>query len=139
MAKACWTFEHTADVGLEARADSLAECFEAMGEGLAEQICPKALVQPRREVPVAIEAEDVENLLHDFLAAVLELFCLDRLVPVEVTVEQITRTSVKASVRGEDFDPARHELGTEIKAVTYHLLSVTRDAHGWLGRAVLDI
>ena len=34
MSKTCTTFDHTADVGLAARADTLAELFEALAEGL---------------------------------------------------------------------------------------------------------
>ena len=35
---------------------------------------------------------------------------------------------VMAVLRGEPFDPARHRIKREIKAVTYHQASVTRTA-----------
>lgn len=139
MAKSYRTFEHTADIGLEARADSLAELFEALGEGLAEQICPRESVRPEQAAALDVQAEDAENLLHDFLGALLELFHLEKFLTNQVQVERIDGTSVTGTARGETFDPARHELSCEIKAVTYHLLSVTRDGNGWCGTVVLDI
>ena len=139
MAKSYTTFEHTADIGLRASADSLGELLEAMGEGLAEQICPRGAVRPERSRPMTVRADNVEDLTHDFLQAMLLLFHLDKFLVSQVRVTQIDEAMVTAEVRGETFDPDRHEIGAEIKAVTYHLLSVTRDGDGWCGTVVLDI
>ncbi len=139
MAKEHRTFEHPADLGLEARADSLAELFEALGEGLAEQICPPSTVRPAKAASVEVEADDLEALLVDFLSALLRLFDLQRFLIRRVQVRRIEHNSVSAAAFGEDYDPARHELGAEVKAVTYHQLSVAREGDRWTGRVLLDV
>jgi len=139
MAKEHWTFEHPADLGLEARADSLAELFEALGEGLTEQICPRGAVRPARGASVEAEAEDLEALLVEFLSALLRLFDLQRFLVRRVRVRRIDDNSVSAEAFGEDYDPSRHELGTEVKAVTYHQLRVGREGSQWTGRVLLDV
>ncbi len=139
MTKHCRTFEHTADVGLEARADTLGELFEAMGEGLADVICPRQSVKKQKTLQIQVESENVESLLVDFLAELLGLFNLEKFLVAGVKVKRIDETSVAAEVTGETYDPARHELGDEIKAVTYHQLKVAREGDEWTGRVILDV
>ena len=39
----------------------------------------------------------------------------------------------------EPYDPERHPLRTELKAVTYHQLEVARDGDEWTGRVIFDV
>jgi SHS2 domain-containing protein len=138
MGKDWRTFEHPADLGLEARADSLAELFEALAEGLARQVCPRG-VRSQDTLPVRAEADDLESLAVEFLGEVLRLFHLRRFLVAGVRVERIEATSLSASAGGEAYDPARHELGPEIKAVTYHHLKVAHEPDGWVATVLLDL
>ena len=138
-AKDFWTFEHTADLGLAARADSLAELFEALGEGLAEQICPRSTVGQEKTLPVQAAGDDLGSLAVEFLAALLRLFALERFLIARVRVDKITHAEVRAEAAGEAYDPARHEIAAEIKAVTYHQLKVAREDDKWAARVILDI
>jgi len=138
MSRSWRTFDHPSDLGLEARADTLGELFEALAEGLAAQLCRRG-AQGEVTVPVGAASEDVEALLVDFLGELLKLFHVDRFVPARIRVRRCDETSVRASVDGETYDPARHELGPEIKAVTYHQLKVAREGECWTGRVILDL
>jgi SHS2 domain-containing protein len=138
MAGEWTTFEHTADIGLRARADSLAELLAAMGDGLARQVCESG-VRPAEVRRVEVAADDPPDLLHDFLAEVLGLFERERFLAAEVNVVRAGAGSAAATVRGELYDGGRHELGPEVKAVTYHELTAEQTEDGWLGRVVLDI
>ena len=139
MAKHCETFDHTADVGLAATADSLAELFEALGEGLAEVICPIAQVTPAQTRTVSVQAEDVEALAVDFLTRIVVTIESDLFALAEVAVRDISETRVEADLKGEPYDPSRHEFHTEVKAVTYHQLAVACEDGKWSGRVILDI
>ena len=139
MAKHCETFDHTADVGLEAAADTLGELFEAVAEGLADVICPRTQFQTQDTRSVRVEAEDVEALAVDFLTRILVILQTNRFGIAGVRVGRISRTNVEAEIAGEPFDPARHEFDTEVKAVTYHQLRIARDGDQWTGRVILDI
>jgi SHS2 domain-containing protein len=37
------------------------------------------------------------------------------------------------------FDPARHTIFTEIKAVTFHDLQLKRDDRGWKAQIIFDL
>jgi SHS2 domain-containing protein len=139
MAKECHTFDHPADVGLAARADSLGELLEALAEGLADLICPRETVRPVESREVVVRAEDREALAHDFLSAVLAEIQEKRFLVASVTVRQVSDTEVLAEIRGETYDPARHDIRAEVKAVTYHQLKVAGEGDAWVGTVILDL
>lgn len=139
MAKHYQTFEHTADVGIQAWGDSLAELFEAMALGLSEVVCVREGVLARQARPLELHAEDVEALAVDFLSAVLNLMQAEHFLVREVAVGRIDEHAVAAELCGETYDPARHEILTEVKAVTYHQLRVVNEGGRWVGRVILDL
>ena len=134
-------FEHTADIGLAARADSLAELFEALAEGLSEVICEPTTVQAgeRRTLAVAEDEPDAEGLLVDFLWQVLALFEHERFLVRAVRVTHVDPARIEAELTGERYDPQRHELLREVKAITWHQLLVAQREDGWEGRVILDL
>ena len=139
MTKHCETFDHTADVGLAARADTLGELMEALAEGLSDVICDRSRVAPAQRREVSIEAEDTEALAVDFLSAVLLAFDVDHFLLAEAAVTVRGETALTAELGGEAFDPARHEIKTEVKAVTYHQLKAAREGAQWVARVILDL
>ncbi|MHC4984028.1 MAG: archease [Planctomycetota bacterium] len=139
MSKHCETFDHTADVGLAARADTLSELFEALAEGLANVICPRRQVAAKETRQVSATAEDLEALAVDFLSEVTAIMQTEHFMLVSVRVRKMSAASVKAELAGEPYDPARHEIATEVKAVTYHQLKIAREGRLWTGRVILDI
>jgi len=49
-------------------------------------------------------------------------------------------TALHATCRGETMDPARHIMDHEVKAITYHGLSVAQNADGtWQAEVIVDI
>jgi len=139
MAKTCETLDHVADVGLLARADSAAELFEALAEGLVDLICSRRHVRASRRRRIEVQAEDREALAVDFLSQVLWVLQTERFAVAAVRVSSICDHSVTAELTGEPLDLQRHEIDTEVKAVTYHQLLVSQDRDGWTGRVILDI
>ena len=139
MAKHFETFEHTADIGLAAKADSLGELFEALAEGLAEMICPRGQVEPLQTRGLTVEAEDIEALAVDALTDVMNMIQTDRFAVSAVRVKRAEPTALEAELLGEPYDPARHVIDREVKAVTYHQLRIARDGEMWTGRVILDI
>ncbi len=139
MAGHCETFDHTADVGLTARADSPEDLLEALAGCACDLVCPQKNVAPDSTRTIAVEAPDFEALTVDFLEAVLGAIQTDRFAVASVKVVGITQTSVAAELSGDDLDPRRHEILTEIKAVTYHELEVVERDGQWTARVILDL
>jgi len=139
MAKYCAILEHTADVGLGAHADTLEELFEALGEGLCDLVCPRTQVRPTRTRRIEVHAEDIEALAVDFMAKVLWAIQTEHFAVAAVTVVSCDDNAVAAQLVGEPYNPDRHELITEIKAVTYHQLKVAREGDRWVARVFVDL
>ncbi|WP_372677732.1 archease [Desulfosarcina sp.] len=51
----------------------------------------------------------------------------------------ISDTSVSARVSTDRYQPGRHEILHEIKAVTYHQIEVSRTTNGWQAMVVFDV
>jgi len=130
---------HTADMGIEATGASRAEVFVAAARGLKEMIFGDIPVTPRQGAPVALDSGDVGELLVAWLGEILYLSEVRGLVPGKFVIHEITETSLRGEVRGEPFDPKRHPIEREVKAITYHQLSVERDGQGWRARVYVDL
>ena len=139
MSGHCETFDHTADVGLAARADSPGELLEALAGCLCDIVCPRKNVSPDNKRTIAIEATDFEALTVDFLDAVLATIQVDRFAVASVRVTSVTQTSAAAELSGAGLDPQQHEILTEIKAVTYHELEAVERGGKWTARVILDL
>ena len=133
------TFEHTADIGIRVRAADLNGLFEDAARGLfAVLMANPEAVRPVQELSFRIEAQRLDDLLHDWLAELLFAFDTRRVLLGEFRVE-VSGDRLEASARGEPIDLQRHQLDMEIKAITYHELKVERDGDGWLAEVIVDL
>jgi protein archease len=131
--------EHTADIGYRLKAPTLAELFAVAGRALFDAITELDSIQPQLERKVEAEAGDVEALLVAWLSE-LNYCCITELeLYGEFVIEEVSSTAVRAAVRGEKIDPARHVIQTEIKAVTYHELYVRQVENGWEAQVIFDV
>jgi SHS2 domain-containing protein len=132
-------FEHTADLGLRATAPTHDALFAEMGACLLSAMVEEpASVRAERFCELALDGADREFLLFDWLKSLLLLFETDRELFATFDV-RVTDTGLTARLGGEGYDPARHVLAHEVKAITYHELKVVRDGDGWLAEAIVDI
>ena len=131
--------DHTADVGLRARADSLAELLVACAEGMFAVMVEGGDVRDELAVGIALEAEDAEDLVHAWLRELLFRFSAEGLVVRRYEMHEAAPTHLRATCHGERFDPQRHRGGAEIKAVTYHGFRVERSDQGWTAEVLFDV
>jgi SHS2 domain-containing protein len=132
-------FEHTADLGLRVTAadpDTLfAEAAQALFAVIVDDL---ATVQPRQAHAVQLAGKDLAYLLFDWLNELLYQFEVGHRLFSRFEV-QVTDDGLSGTAWGEPRDPARHRLGHEVKAITYHGLTVEPTADGWLAEVILDI
>jgi SHS2 domain-containing protein len=133
------TFEHTADLGLRARAADLntlfAEAGRALFSVLVEDLDAVGAAEP---LEVHVEGDEPDYLLFDWLKALLYHFEVEHRLLVRFEVD-VRPGGLSATAWGEAFDPARHELAHEVKAITYHGLRVEQVPDGWLAEVIVDI
>jgi SHS2 domain-containing protein len=132
-------FDHTADVGLRIVAPDLAGLLADAAAGLFAVIAGDlAQIRERESVPFHISGQDRADLLFDWLDELLWTFESRRLLLRRFDVEAGSGEA-RATAFGERFDPSRHHLLHEVKAVTYHQLAVRDTAAGLEATVILDI
>jgi protein archease len=126
--------DHTGDVGIVARAPTLealfAECARAMFAILADNPSPAGTEADAFPVPAREPAEE----LRDFLSELLYRFSAERKM-----YGSFTPGSGTVHGTWEPYDPARHPLKTELKAVTWHQLDVARQENAWRAQVIFDV
>jgi len=132
-------FEHTADLGIRARAADLNGLFaEAATALFAAVVDGLDSVRPVQQVEIAVEGAEPDYLLFDWLRELLFRLDAEHLLLSKFDV-RVTETGLKATATGEPLDPARHVLSHEVKAITYHGLRVEREGDGWIAEVIVDI
>ncbi len=93
-------------------------------------------------VAFTCDASGLDLLYFDFLSEFIYFKDSEKLLLLPERVE-ITQTengfSLSCSATGESIDRERHLFTVDIKAVTMHNLSVTRDASGYAATVVVDV
>jgi len=130
--------EHTADTGIRGWGPDLPDLFRVMALGLMSVIADPRGVRPARGRNLHLEAETQEDLLHDWLESLNALHQVHGELYVDFE-PRIEGNRLSALVRGETLDPERHDLGTEVKAVTWHDLALHRTEDGYEAYVLLDI
>ncbi len=133
-------FEHTADLGLRATAPDLPALFAEMGNCLlAAMVEDPASVVARQTDRIVLTGNDREFLLFDWLKELLLRFETDRMLYSAFNVHSVSETGLVAELAGDFYDPERHVLAHEVKAITYHELKVVEQDGGWLAEVIVDI
>ena len=133
------TFDHTADIGIRAFGRNLGELFANAAYALFDQLTDLRKVRKEVSREISIQGGDREDLLIRWLGELLFLCESRGYLFKEFSFSRLEPTSLKAVARGEIFDPSRHRLKTEIKAVTYHQVEVKEKDGRWEGKVVFDV
>ena len=133
------TFEHTADIGLRARAGDLDTLFVEIARAFFSVIVENPTeIRAVNEFSVSVETDQLDDLMYDWLAELLYLFDTEHVLLCEFDVT-VQDGRLAATVRGEPVDEARHRLDMEVKAITYHELKVERNGEEWLAEVIVDL
>ena len=116
--------EHTADVGLVAYGNSLAEAFGNAACGLFSIITDLRTVRQEESRQIEISEEDSETLLFEWLNSLVYLFDVELLLFKRFDILYFDSRRLTAVCHGEKYDPSRHHTKLGVKAATYHMLEV---------------
>jgi SHS2 domain-containing protein len=129
--------EHTADIGLRVRGQTIQQVFENAIQGLLEILGAHGVRRGRgHRVVVPLDAGDPGGTLVDLLNEVIYLIDRDHARIAEVEVAS-NGPSVVAHL---DWAPSTEPLpGTELKAATYHQLTVEQTDAGYEATVFFDV
>jgi SHS2 domain-containing protein len=133
------TFDHTADLGIRVRAPDLDTLFIEAGRALFAVIVEDLdTVEPRQQACFQLRGDDRELLLFDWLKEMLYEFDSQHLLFSRFQVH-VDDAGLNGTAWGEPLDRSRHALLHEVKAITYHGLTVEQTDQGWLAEVIVDI
>ena len=135
--------DHTGDIGLRVRADTLPQLFERAAVGMFSVLTDLDTVRPTDSTGLSVEGRDREALMVRWLSELnyhhtvhARLFCAFSVETLEATADGFR---LSATATGERLAPARHTVHTEIKAITFHGMEIRETADGWTVQVIFDM
>ncbi|MBI4247883.1 MAG: archease [Elusimicrobia bacterium] len=130
---------HTAEVGLRIYGASLRELFRGAAGGLLKLYKKRGSVSPRRRDHISLKAGAVDELLVLWLNELIFLVASRRRLYSKIIFRELSPAALDAEVWTEAISPSRHYLSGEVKAATYHRISVARRGNGWHALVFFDV
>ncbi len=135
--------EHTTDAYIEAWGPTLERAFAQAAEAFYETMLNVQKIDPILEEHIQVAGHDKKELLYNWIEQLLLEFDIKAMVyaSYHIIVAPDDRTSFKlrGKIRGEKYDRGKHGAKTEVKGVTYHLMTIEEDAKEAKIRFILDL
>lgn len=131
--------DHPADVGIIVKADTKKQLFEEAANAMVSIIADIDLIEVSVEKEIEVSDMDLPGLMVSWLEELLYLFEVEEMLFCGFQIQTMDNQLLRAIARGEVYDPDKHELLSEIKAVTYHELEVSQKNDHWEARIIFDL
>jgi SHS2 domain-containing protein len=132
-------FDHTADLGVEIYGKTVKELFANAAFAVFDIITDLKCVSSTVARKIIVEGAGWEDLLVNYLREVLYMVNGEGLLLKKYSIIEIDPQHLQGRVSGELFNPSKHRINTEIKAVTYHQVTVRETPEMWTGRVIFDV
>jgi len=133
--------EHTADLKFRAFGKTKKELIENCGKALCNAIIDSEKVEEKGKGIIAVQAENFEQALFDFLKEVLFQVETQEIIFSEFKVKELKeekKVFLKVEASGEKINLDKHEVKTEIKAITKHGFKVEKKDK-WTAEVLVDV
>lgn len=132
-------FEVAADVGIRGWGPTLEAAFRQTGLAMFAVMVEPASVSERESREVRAQGDTRDTVLVNWLNDCLYLHDVEGFVARRIDLPIFEERRLHSLLWGEEVNPARHRLGTIVKAATYHQLTIRQVNGGWEIRVILDI
>jgi SHS2 domain-containing protein len=131
--------DHTADFGIHVYGSDSKELFANAAWALFDVITEIDRLAGLDSCHIEVSGDDWSDLMVNWLREVLYLWNGKELLVKKASILSLSETKLTATIECDSFNPDRHVIKTEIKAVTYHQIQVTSSPHGWDAKIIFDI
>jgi SHS2 domain-containing protein len=131
--------DHTADLRIRVSGTDPADLFKNAGLALFDLITRPDRLKPGEVIEVSVIGDDAADLMVNYLRELLYLWTGEEKLVDRIEIVHLSDTAVSARVSADCYQPERHEIRHEIKAVTYHQIEVSRAGDGWQAMVVFDV
>jgi SHS2 domain-containing protein len=131
--------DHTADFGIHVYGSDSKDLFANAAWALFDLITEMDQLTGLESCHIEVSGDDWSDLMVNWLREVLFLWNGKELLVKKARILSLSETELSATVECDAFNPDRHVIKTEIKAVTYHQIQVTSSPSGWEARIIFDV
>ncbi len=131
--------EHKADVGFEAFGRTREELFTNAAAALTDLMVDLDSIQAREKIGIRAEGSEASGLLVNWLAEILYLWDAEHWLFRSFEMARLSDQVAEAEASGEKFDPRRHAVKMQVKAITYHQLALEPARGGWRAQVYVDV
>ena len=132
-------FAHDADIGVRGRGATLAEALANVGRALTAVVTDPGSVREVLSVEIACEAEDPEEILFDWLNALIFEMATRGVLFARYEL-RVEGAKLVARAFGEPVEVERHQPAVEVKGATWTGLRVGHEGDGtWVAECVVDV
>lgn len=136
----CTDLDHPADVILHGWGESWGAVLEQMVLGMAEFMVPNEGIEGDEEMVLTIEdAKDDRDMLFLVMDEYLYRFSTELFVAKTAEAVQVSGPQTTIRLKGFRFVRGVHKQGTEIKAVTFHNMRISRNPDGAKSNAFVTL
>ncbi len=130
--------DHTADMGITVYGETLEQVFTNAARGLFSLITDLDRIKPCITKKIDLRAHDREELLIAWLNELIYVFETEHLLFNQFKIKELTDNNLRAACGGQKIDN-KTEIYREIKAATYHMLSIENQTAGLTANIIFDL
>ncbi len=131
--------DHTADIGICVTESTVKDLFEISALAMFEQIADTTNLAGSHTKDIHVKGIDRPDLLINWLRELLWCWTIDNCLVSRVVINDMDNDHLSARIAYDEFDPQTHEILKDIKAVTYHGVSVDQTDAGWQATIIFDV
>ena len=118
---------------------SQADLFANSAFALFDVMTDVEKIDIKERLPLEVEGMDRDDLLVNWMRELLYLYQRSGYLLKEFVVQEVKDTHIRGEVIGEKFDPDRHEIQREIRAVVSHQSRMEKTGNQWTAQVVLEL
>lgn len=129
------------DTAFEVKGKTPNELFENAGKALVRSMANIAKISRDKKHKIQLKSKSLDILLFDFLNELLFIKDTENLLFSDFKVDIIENETfmLEGTLTGEKINSAKHEISTDIKAVTLHMFELEKNEGEYRARVVVDI
>jgi SHS2 domain-containing protein len=131
--------DHTADLGIIVKGVDEKDVFIRAAYAMTDLMVKGDISKKTVIKDVSLQGEDFPDLMVKWLGEILYLFHGEKLLVHSIKIKSISPITLRSTLTLSSFEPEHHQVTREIKAVTYHQISVDNVNDGWQARVIFDI
>ena len=132
-------FSRSSDLAVKVFGNSQADLFANSAFALFDVLTDIDKVEAHDHLTLEVEGADRDDLMVNWMRELLYLYQRSGYLLKEFAVREVKDTYIRGEVSGEKFDPDRHEIQREIRAVVPHQSRMEKTGDQWTAQVVLEL